>query len=428
MKNTFRLALRGLTQPPPLAGDAARHRASASPPSPCSPATRATFRRAATPVDLRRNARPPDVSRPGCARKASRSRALSADRAEVERITALLREERTSRWSRRVWPLSGLMSNSRASTIFIAEAIEPAAMARFQDNILSETKSAAGCSPTNSRRSTRAHRSGRTQRGASSTSFISPSTGRLRCWSTRSPARPTRSTSPSATFNTGNAGSNDKFAYMPLALARFVARRGGRADRLTILLDDMAQTLPMQAHLLKKIPRRRLRMSRSRPGATCPTSTIEVRGMFDMIFGFIFLIVADRGHRGRRQLDGHDRRRTDARDRHPAPSVSNAPASCAYSPTESMLTLLGCTLGLAITIAVRWGINLANVSYRPCSASPVPLLHLARRRARQLHLRTDGRRRNARRLSTGAARRRCGAKKSLTTDHRRPRPCLGRTL
>ena len=44
--------------------------------------------------------------------------------------------------------------------------------------------------------------------------------------------------------------------------------------------------------------------------------------------------------------------------------------------TESMLlTLLGCTLGFAITLAVRWGINLANVSYTPPnSASPVPLL------------------------------------------------------
>ena len=55
------------------------------------------------------------------------------------------------------------------------------------------------------------------------------------------------------TFNTGNAGSNDKFAYMPLALARSLLDAEGRADRLTILLDNAAQTSPMQAHLLKKI-------------------------------------------------------------------------------------------------------------------------------------------------------------------------------
>jgi putative ABC transport system permease protein len=44
--------------------------------------------------------------------------------------------------------------------------------------------------------------------------------------------------------------------------------------------------------------------------------------------------------------------------------------------TESMLlTLIGCCTGLAITVAVRWGINLADISYvPPNSASRVPLL------------------------------------------------------
>ena len=44
--------------------------------------------------------------------------------------------------------------------------------------------------------------------------------------------------------------------------------------------------------------------------------------------------------------------------------------------TESMLlTLIGCLLGLLITLTVRWGINLANISYiPPNSVAPVPLL------------------------------------------------------
>lgn len=44
--------------------------------------------------------------------------------------------------------------------------------------------------------------------------------------------------------------------------------------------------------------------------------------------------------------------------------------------TESMLlTVIGCTVGLLITLAVRWGINVAGISYTPpSSASPVPLL------------------------------------------------------
>jgi putative ABC transport system permease protein len=43
---------------------------------------------------------------------------------------------------------------------------------------------------------------------------------------------------------------------------------------------------------------------------------------------------------------------------------------------ESMLlTLIGCVTGLLIALGVRWGINVANISYTPPnSASAVPLL------------------------------------------------------
>jgi putative ABC transport system permease protein len=44
--------------------------------------------------------------------------------------------------------------------------------------------------------------------------------------------------------------------------------------------------------------------------------------------------------------------------------------------TESLLlSLTGCLLGLLITVAVRAGVNLADISYvPPSSTSPVPLL------------------------------------------------------
>ena len=49
-----------------------------------------------------------------------------------------------------------------------------------------------------------------------------------------------------ATFNTGNAGSNDKFAIMSLSLAQSLYDTAGAADRLTVLLDDEKQTESMR--------------------------------------------------------------------------------------------------------------------------------------------------------------------------------------
>jgi putative ABC transport system permease protein len=46
-----------------------------------------------------------------------------------------------------------------------------------------------------------------------------------------------------------------------------------------------------------------------------------------------------------------------------------------FTAESLMLTLLGCLSGLFITLAVRFGINVAHISYTPPnSASPVPLL------------------------------------------------------
>jgi putative ABC transport system permease protein len=44
--------------------------------------------------------------------------------------------------------------------------------------------------------------------------------------------------------------------------------------------------------------------------------------------------------------------------------------------TESMLlTLIGCIVGLSLSLLVRWGVNNANITYiPPNSVSPMPLL------------------------------------------------------
>ena len=173
---------------------------------------------------------------------------------EVERITALLREEAHVDMVAPRLALSGLMSNGRASTIFIAEAIEPAAMARFQDNILSEDEIRSGMF-NNQLKQLDPERIEVVELSEGLVDILHLAVGGQAAVLVNTLAGQANALDITVghTFNTGNAGSNDKFAYMPLALARSLLDAEGRADRLTILLDDATQTLPMQAHLLKKL-------------------------------------------------------------------------------------------------------------------------------------------------------------------------------
>jgi putative ABC transport system permease protein len=176
-------------------------------------------------------------------------------------------------------------------------------------------------------------------------------------------------------FNTGNAGSNDKFAFVSLALARTLLDAEGRADRLTILLDTASQTNAMRDHLLAKL---------KAAGFDVEIMTWEelsdfynqVHGMFDMIFGFIFSIVLTvvvmsvANSMGMTVIE-----RTREIGTLRAIGLKRSGVVKLFTTESMLLTLIGCITGLLITVTVRWGINVADISYvPPNSASRVPLL------------------------------------------------------
>lgn len=295
---------------------------------------------------------------------------------EVERITALLREEAHVDMVALRLALSGLMSNGRASTIFIAEAIEPAAMARFQENILSEDEIRSGMYNNQLKQLDRERiEVVELSEGLVDILHLAVEGQAAVLVNTLAGQANALDITVGHTFNTGNAGSNDKFAYMPLALARTLLDGEGRADRLTILLDDAAQTLPMQSHLLRKIRDAGFDVE-IQTWRDLSDFYNQVRGMFDMIFGFIFLIVLTvviMSVANSMGMTVVERTREIGTLR--AIGLKRAGFVRLFTTESMLLTLLGCALGLAITVAVRWGINLANVSYTPPnSASPVPLL------------------------------------------------------
>ena len=295
---------------------------------------------------------------------------------EVSSLTQLLQDEPHIKLIAPRLGLSGLISNGRASTIFIAEGIEPAAMDRLQENSLTELEKNSGMynSVIKKLDPDRIEVAGLSfglvellhlKTGAQAAVLSNTLSGQANALDV----------TVGDVFNTGNAGTNDKFAFVSLALARTLLDAEGRADRLTILLDDVAQTEAMRTRLNDKL---------RAAGYDIEIQTWQelsdfynqVHGMFDMVFGFIFSIVLTvvvMSVANSMGMTVVERTREIGTLR--AIGLKRSGVVRLFTTESMLLTLIGCITGLLLALGVRWGINMANISYTPPnSASPVPLL------------------------------------------------------
>ncbi|HEX5337413.1 MAG TPA: FtsX-like permease family protein [Gallionella sp.] len=295
---------------------------------------------------------------------------------EVADLIRLLKDEPHIEMVAPRLALSGLVSNGRASTIFIAEGIEPAAMERLQKDVLTEREKQSGLYDHMKKQLDPARpevvelSEGLTEMlhlevGGQAAVLVNTLTGQANALDV----------TLGKSFNTGNAGSNDKFAFVSLALAQSLLDAAGRADRLTILLDDVQQTEAMRARLGDKL---------RAAGYDIEIHTWQelsdfynqVHGMFDMIFGFIFSIVLTvvvMSVANSMGMTVVERTREIGTLR--AIGLKRGGVVRLFTAESMLLSLLGCIAGLLIALGVRWGINVANISYTPPnSASPVPLL------------------------------------------------------
>lgn len=272
--------------------------------------------------------------------------------------------------------LSGLASNGRASTIFIAEGIAPAAAKRLQDGVLTEEEKQSGMYDNilASLDETRPDVVNLSE-GLVELLHLKQDEQAQVLVNTLSGQANALDITLGKSFNTGNAGSNDKFAFVSLSLAQSLLDADGRADRLTVLLDDVAQTEVMRNVLLSKI---------SAAGYAVEIKTwqelsdfyTQVHGMFDMIFGFIFSIVITvviMSVANSMGMTVVERTREIGTLR--AIGLKRSGVIRLFTLESMLLTLIGCITGLIIALGVRWGINVADISYTPPnSPSAVPLL------------------------------------------------------
>ena len=291
--------------------------------------------------------------------------------AEVDAISQLLRHEPHVKLVAPRLALSGLLSNGRASTIFIAEGVDPRAMALLQQ---SEADDAVVPKIKKQLDPARPEVVELSEGLADMLHLASGGQGAMLV-NTLSGQANALDVTVGHTFNTGNARSNDKFAFLTLDLTRTLLDAEGRADRLTVLLDDVSQTKMLRDHLLTKL---------NGAGYAVEIQTWQelsdfynqVHGMFDMIFGFIasiVLTVVVMSVANSMGMTVVERTREIGTLR--AIGLKRSGVVRLFTTESMLLTLIGCLLGLLITLTVRWGINLANISYiPPNSVAPVPLL------------------------------------------------------
>lgn len=319
------------------------------------------------------------LQKPGMARegKLNPERYLLTS-AEIEKINAVIKENPHVLLVTPKLTIAGLASNGRASTIFVAEGVEPSAAKQIREGLqvvraLAESREATGGgleSLDNAKFDTVALSAGlagllKLETGDTAAVLVNTLGGQANA----------SDIVIGGIFNTGNASTNDLATFMPLTLVRSLYDAGDRADRLTVLLDDTDQTEAVRADLQKRLAAAGLDLKIESWNELSSFYT-QVRQMFDMIFGFIFLIVLTVAAMSVINSMGMavvERTREIGTLR--AIGLRRVGVTQIFISEAAILLVLGCGAGFALTMAVRAIINSAGISYVPPNqVAAVPLL------------------------------------------------------
>lgn len=177
------------------------------------------------------------------------------------------------------------------------------------------------------------------------------------------------------TYSTGNANLEDKSLFIPLALAQSLYDADNRADRVSVLFPDIAMTEPTRLELARTL---------SELGLDVEIDTWEelsafyrqVKGMFDMIFSFILSIVLTivvMSITNAMTMSVVERTREIGTLR--AIGLRRAGVVKLFLAEALLLMLIGCAVGLVLTLLLRIGINDLDISYTPPNGTDkVPLI------------------------------------------------------
>jgi putative ABC transport system permease protein len=273
---------------------------------------------------------------------------------EISRIEGIVRAQYPAARIAPRLDLSGLASNGHVSTIFLADGVDPADM-----QALRGPRRSAGNLSADSPQGVAVAKGLAALLGLKEGDDASLLVSTLHGQANASDATVLH------TYGTGNAGLEDKAVFLPLAMAQSLYDAPGRADRLTLLLPDIA---------LADAARARLAPAFAAAGLDVEISTWQensafyrqVKGMFDMIFSFILgivLTIVVMSVTNAMGMSVVERTREIGTLR--AIGLRRAGVVRLFVTEAVLLVGLGCAGGLLLTLLVRAGVNAAQLSYTP---------------------------------------------------------------
>jgi putative ABC transport system permease protein len=175
------------------------------------------------------------------------------------------------------------------------------------------------------------------------------------------------------TFDTGNAGTNDKYTVLPFSFAQRLLDTDG-VERYIVLLDDIAHTEAARVDLLQRLRAGGFDVE-VKTWSELSSFYLQVRNLFNMIFGFIASIVGvviAMSIINTMSMTVFERTREIGTLR--AVGLRARRVIRLFCTEGMVLSLIGGGIGLAIALATAFSMNAAQLTYTPPNSSaPVAL-------------------------------------------------------
>lgn len=171
-----------------------------------------------------------------------------------------------------------------------------------------------------------------------------------------------------AVYNTGSVGTNDKFLLLPLELVQQLLDTDG-ADRVILLLRDPEQIEAVRDRLYETLKSAGIDFE-FHTWQERSTFYKRVRGLFDMIFAFIFsivLVIVLMSVVNTMSMSVVERTREIGTLR--ALGMNRRNIITLFTIEGFLLMLIGVVVGLALTAVVSLAVNSAGFSYVPPNTS-----------------------------------------------------------
>lgn len=284
---------------------------------------------------------------------------------EISRLEVIIRKRVPSAAIAPRLAINGLLANGNVSTIFLAEGISPADMDMLRGPRKAMSGSLSGESPNGITIASGLAGMLGLKEGSDASLLVSTLHGQANALDVNI----------IDTFSTGNAGTEDKFIYVPLALAQSLYDAEGRADRLTVLLPDVSQSETIRSQLSQDFKRNGFNIEIN-TWEELSAFYLQVKSLFDMIFGFLLAIVIAiivMSITNAMSMSVIERTREIGTLR--AIGLHRSSVIRLFATEALLMVVLGCLSGLGIIFLVQLGVNSADITYQPPnSTGRVPLL------------------------------------------------------